>query len=321
MTKCLVLGATGFIGGHIARAAAARGWHVRAARRRPGATGAIEDLNVDWAEANLNNRASLIAAMQDCDVVFHAAAAYPHDSRRMEEDVRTAVEQMRNVLAAAEDTGIARLIFTSSFTTIGPPGEPGRWADERDFYRPGSSGDPYYESKWAMEVEALAAAQWGVAALALCPVAVFGPGDVHMSVSETLVMTARGRMPFYVDASLSVIDVRDVAVAHVTAVERGHAGERYILSAHNLTLQEGLAEFARGAGVRPPRIRISPPVLNALIAGGQLLPGSPVGYLRTMRLWQPVSNAKAVAELGLTTRPFDETVAGALAWFRARGVL
>ena len=320
MTHCLVLGATGFIGGQIARAAAERGWRVRAARRRPDATGAIADLDVDWVQADLNDRASLVAAMQGCDVVFHAAAAYPHDSRRMEQDVRTAVDQMRSVLAAAKDSGITRLIYTSSFTTIGPPGEPGRLADERDLYRPGSSGDPYYEAKWAMEVEALAA-QGGTAVLALCPVAVFGPGDVHLSVSEPLLMTAKGRMPVYVDASLSVIDVRDVAMAHVAAVERGHVGERYILSAHNLTLREGLAEIARVAGVRPPRIRIGPRVLTALIAGGRLLPGSPVGYLRTMRLWQPVSNVKAVTELGLKTRPFDETAADALAWFRASGAL
>jgi dihydroflavonol-4-reductase len=80
---CCVLGATGFIGGQIARAAVARGWRVRAVRRRPGATGAIGDLPVAWVQADLRDHASLVAAMRNCAVVFHAAAAYPQGSRNL----------------------------------------------------------------------------------------------------------------------------------------------------------------------------------------------------------------------------------------------
>ena len=228
---------------------------------------------------------------------------------------------MRNVLDLAAEFGVERLIYTSSFTTIGAPAEPDRLADERDFYIPGSADDPYYEAKWAMEVEALAAARAGLPVVVLCPVAVFGPGDVHMAVSQPLLMAAKGRMPFYLDASFSVVDVRDVAEAHLAAAERGRIGERYILSAHNLTLREGLTEIARVAGAQPPRLRIGGRLLDAVIAAGGLIPGSNVGYLRTMRLWRPVSNAKAVAELGRPTRPFAETIADALAWFRRRAVV
>ena len=217
----------------------------------------------------------------------------------MSRDVEAARRQMRNVLDIAAEAGVGRLVYTSSFTTIGAPAEPGRLADERDFYIPGSADDPYYEAKWAMEVEALTAARAGLPVVVLCPVAVFGPGDVHMAVSQPLLMAAKGRMPFYLDASFSVVDVRDVAEAHLAAAERGRIGERYILSAHNLTLQEGLTEIARVAGAAPPRLKIGGRLLDAVIAAGGLVPGSNVGYLRTMRLWRPVSNAKAVAELGL----------------------
>ena len=329
-TTCLILGATGFIGGQIARAALARGWHVRAMRRRSDATGDIGDLPVEWVQGDLDDRASLKAALADrgsfvfrpsSSVVFHCAGAYPHNAKTLARDVAAARQQMRNVLDVATEVGVGRLIYTSSFTTIGVPAEPGRLADERDFYIPGAAGDPYYEAKWAMEVEALAATRAGLPVVALCPVAVFGPGDVHMAVSQPLIMTAKGRMPFYLDASFSVVDVRDVAEAHLAAAERGRIGERYILSAHNLTLQEGLTEIARVAGAQPPRLRIGGRLLDAVIAAGGLVPGSNVGYLRTMRLWRPVSNAKAVAELGHPTRPFAETVADALAWFRARGQL
>jgi dihydroflavonol-4-reductase len=327
-TTCLILGATGFIGGQIARAALARGWQVSGVRRRPDAVGDLAGLSIRWLQADLNDPGSLGTALREwlsstvdrpSSVLFHCAGAYPHNAKTMARDVEAARSQMRSVLAAATEADVGRLVYTSSFTTIGTPVEPGRLADERDFYVPGAADDPYYEAKWAMEVEALVAAQAGLPVVVLCPVAVFGPGDVHMAVSQPLLMVAKGRMPFYVDASFSVVDVRDVAEAHLAAAERGHFGERYILSAHNLTLQEGLAEIAHVAGVQPPQFRIGGRLLDAVIAAGGLVPGSNAGYLRTARLWRPVSNAKAAAELGLPTRPFAETVADALTWFRARG--
>ncbi len=337
---CLILGATGFIGGQIARAAVAAGWRVRALRRRPDATGDIRDLSIEWAQADLGDRDALLAVFRDWTsavadpasrVLFYCAGAYPHNPRTMVRDVESAVRQMRNVLGAAAEIGVGRLVYTSSYTTIGPPdvgpsdvAQPAglrRLADERDIYVFGSSGDPYYEAKWAMEVEALQAAQTGLPVVVLCPSAVFGPGDVHMSVSGPLLMAARGRLPFYFDAPLAAIDVRDVASAHIAAAERGRVGERYILSGPNGTLYAVLSEIAAAANVRPPRIKIGARLLKAAAAIGQLAPGGEASFLKTIPLWQPLSNAKARHDLGLTTRPLSETMADTFAWFRARGVL
>lgn len=318
MTTCLVLGATGFIGGQVARSALARGWTVRALRRDPQAVGAIGDLQPDWISGNLDDPVSLRAAMRGCDAVFHAAAAYPHSAKNIDQHVRAAVAQLRTVLDAARDAHVERVIYTSSFTTIGPARDRLRGADEQDRYQPGSAGDAYYEAKWAMEVEALKS---DVPAIALCPSAVFGPGDVHLSVSEIIVQTAQGKMPVYFDATFGAIDVRDVAEAHVDAVERGRVGERYILSAHNITFLDGLTLVAKAAQVKPPRIKIGSRALSAIIAVGKYLPGGQIGHLRTMRFWQPLNNAKAVTELGLNTRPMKDTLDNALAWFRERGVI
>ncbi len=329
MVHCLVLGATGFIGGQIVRVALARGWRVTGLRRRPDALGDLADLTATghgdgmlaWCTGDLADAESLAAAMQGCEVVFHCAGAYPHNPRTMARDIGRAVREMQNVLDAAQRVGVARLIYTSSYTTIGRPAEPGRLADERDFYVPGSSGDPYYEAKWAMEVEALRAAQAGQAVIVLCPTAVFGPGDVHLSVSGPLLLAARGRLPVCPEATLGVIDVRDVALAHIAAAERGRPGTRTILNAHNVTLYEVLATVARLNGARPPRFRLGPRALRVVAAIGQLVAGGQASFLKTVPLWQPVSNAQAVAELGLTTRPLAETLADALAWFRMRGLL
>ena len=316
MKTCLVLGATGFIGGHIAREAAARGWQVRALRRNPTAVGAIGDVNVEWVNGDLTDRSSLLAAMRGCEVVFHSAGAYPHGTHAIDRDVQSARDQMRNVIAAARDTQPDRLIYTSSFTTIGLPGDPDRLADERDRYCPGTAGDAYYEAKWAMEVEALNS---GLPIVVLNPAAVFGPGDVHLAVSEIVIMAAKGRVPFYFDATFGAIDVRDVAAAHLDALEHGRVGERYILSNHNMTLKAGLTLIAQAAGRKPPSIYIGPGLLNAIIAVGKYLPGGMIGHLRTMRFWQPLNNTKAVTELGLPARPLADTLRAALAWFKANG--
>ena len=318
MTHTLVLGATGFIGGHIARAAAGRGWQVRAARRREGFTCAIGDLTVDWVHADLNDRDSLAAAMSGVELVFHAAACYVHTSRHIGQHVAGARAEMRRVLDAARQAGVRRLIYTSTLATIGPAIDAGQPADERSPYVPGSAGDAYHELKWAMEQDALSD---GVPVVVLCPTIVFGPGDVHLSISRPLLEIARGRVKFSIDGTVNVIDVRDAASAHVRAAHTGRPGERYILGGHNLSIQELIARAARVAGVAPPRIGI-PDVLLSLAGGlSRVLPGDPASLLRTRRLLQPFSNAKAVSELGLSPRPLEETVRDALDWFRAHDQL
>ena len=320
MKTCLVLGATGFIGGHIAREAVARGWHVRALRRKPDFVGAIGDVEVEWITGNLDDRSALIEAMRGCSVIFHSAGAYPHGTRHASRDreVQRALVQTRNLIEAARITQLDRLIYTSSFTTIGLPGEANRLADERDQYRPGSAGDAYYEAKWAMEVELL---QSGLPIVVLNPAAVFGPGDVHLAVSEIIIMAAQGRVPVYFDATFGAIDVRDVAAAHLNAVDRGRIGERYILSVHNMTLKNGLELIARSSGRTPPRLHIGQNTLNTIIAIGKYFPGGMIGHLRTMRYWQPLNNVKAVSELGLTGRPLETTLNDALTWFKDNGYL
>ncbi|HEY3340366.1 MAG TPA: NAD(P)H-binding protein, partial [Anaerolineae bacterium] len=141
--KACVLGATGFIGGHIARASLDAGWTVRAVRRNPNNTGAIGELQVEWVTANLADVDSLRRAMAGCDVVFHAAGAYPQDFRHIQREVAMARAEMDNVLQAARTARVGRLIYTSSITTIGVP-PPGRIADERDAYRAGTAHSAYY---------------------------------------------------------------------------------------------------------------------------------------------------------------------------------
>ncbi|MCS7056625.1 MAG: NAD-dependent epimerase/dehydratase family protein [Thermoflexales bacterium] len=313
--QCCVLGATGFIGGQIARAAVARGWRVRAVRRRPAYPGAIADLGVEWAQADLRDARSLVAAMRDCEVLFHAAAAYPQDFRHIVRAVEEACDEMRRVLDAARAAGVRRLIYTSSLTTLAQRFTPGmRALDERDFYAPGTARSAYYEAKLAMERLALATRDLEV--VALLPTAVFGPGDVKPTTGLVIREAARGRIPIYFDAVINCVDVRDVAMSHLVAAQRGRAGERYILGGHNLTMQELLETIDCCQGVRRRRLRVSRGMVRAIIRLADMLPFVSVPEnVRTFEFWGPVSSRKAELELGHAARPFAETVRDALAWF------
>ncbi|MFN4293895.1 MAG: NAD-dependent epimerase/dehydratase family protein [Thermoflexales bacterium] len=313
--KCCVLGATGFIGGQIARAAVARGWPVRAIRRHPTNTGAIGDLPVEWATADLRDGASLAAAMRHCDVLFHAAAAYPQDFRRIARAVEEARAEMQRVLDAAREAGVRRVIYTSSLTTLAQRYIPGMAAlDERSCYVPGSARSAYYEAKWAMEQLALAARDLEV--IALLPTAVFGPGDVKPTTGLVIREAGRGRIPVYFDAVINCVDGRDVAASHLSAAERGCAGERYILGGHNLTMRELLETVDACQGVRRPRLRLARGLVRWFVRLADALPfvNLPENF-RTFEFWGPVSSRKAEAELGHAARPFAETARDTLAWF------
>jgi len=321
--QALVLGGTGFIGGQIVRAALEAGYNVRVLRRRHS-LGALADVahRIDWVSGDLDDEDTLVAAAAGCTVLFHAAAYYPQSSKDISAQVAYAEAQMDRVLQAAQKSGVQRLIYTSSLTTVGLPAEPGRLADERDFYTPGTSGSAYYEAKFAMEERALQAGADGVPVIALLPSAVFGPGDVKPTTGQALLEVARGRVPFYFDATINVVDGRDVALAHIKAAEQGRVGHRYIIGGHNLTLQQVLTVVTQAARVATPRIKLPQALVHAIVQLTAALPGAELPeHARTLRFWQPLSTLKAERELAFSPRSFLHTVRDSLDWFRQHSYL
>jgi len=320
--RCCILGATGFIGGQIAHAAIARGWRVRGLRRRPDATGAIGDLDIEWMSGDLADLASLVTAMRGCPLVFHAAGYYPHRARDVWETVRHGLVGMRNVLMAAAAAGVKRLVYTSALTTVGPPSDPSRLASERDLYTPGTVPLPYFEVKWAMEMEAMRATAQGLPVVVTLPTAVFGPGDVKPTTGKLLLMAAQGRIPGFVEGTINVVDGRDVAAGHVAAAERGRPGRRYILGGHNLTFRELQTVIAEAAGRRPPGFKFPLWLARAAAEVGSFVGVPGTHHLRAIRHWQPLDTTRAREELGLPEPiPFEQTCRDALDWFHEHGYL
>jgi len=325
--KVLVTGATGFIGGHIAKTAYEAGWYTRGLRRKPNSTGHLGDLDIDWITGNLDDPESLKRAMSGVEVVFHAAAYYPTRKERLSlaDYIDYARRQMDRVIRAASRARIARLIYTSSLSTIGfPPRGSDRLADENDYYRPGElKGSAYYESKYLMESALLEAASGGFPAVILNPTAVFGPGDVHLTLGRLLLAAAEGRMVAWLPGIVNVIDVRDVAAAHIQAVEHGVVGERYIIGGHNLSLKEAMFEVSHVIGCKPPAFGVPMGLVNLVIYLDRLIPGVNLtgNHLAALVRWRGFDSSKAAQSLGLTTRPFSESIKDALDWFTQHGYL
>jgi len=325
--RALVLGATGFIGGQIARAALEAGWEVRGLRRRANQTGHLGDLPVSWVRGDLKDYASLRLAMDRIDVVFHAAAFYPteRNPQKVQKQVEFAEREIQNVLAAVLAAKVNRFVYTSSLTTIGhPPPEADRLADERDVYVPGTlPKSAYYEAKIAMEQIVLDAVAQKIPAVVLNPTAVFGPGDVKVGVGGILVAVARGQVLGWFPGEINVVDVRDVAKAHIVAAEKGEIGERYILGGYNYRVRDALTIAANVAGVKEPRFEIPLWAIKGVVGLGDIFPFLPIpaNHLRTIEHWQGYNCKKAQQALELSPRSFRDTIWDALEWFRRAGIL
>lgn len=324
----LILGATGFIGGHIALSALEMNWRVRGLCRKPGTTGHLgADVPLEWVEGDLDDPDSLLQAMQGIDTVFHAAGYYParQEKRSVSEQVSYALKQTVNVLRACQSAGVRQLVYTSSLTTIGQPhNNVTREANEEDYYIPGSvPKSAYYEAKSAMERSFLQACRDGFPVIVLNPTAVFGPGDVHLSLGGLLLAVARGWAIGWLPVTINIVDVRDVARAHIQAAIQGQPGERYIIGGHNLTLKDALTQTARLAKVPPPRFEIPMWIIDVLVRLDDTLPFVNLSgnHLRTIRSWPAYDTSKARRELGLSPRPLEETLRDSLEWFRSQGFL
>ena len=251
--KALITGATGFVGSHLTRLLIERGWRARVLYRSEKKLSILGDLDVEAIAGDLTDIALLEAACAGCDVVFHVAAKADY----WKDDDRDALWQVnvdgtRNLLKAARAAGVRRVIFTSSASTIGlrPGTEP---ADESDAFNLPPERFWYAWSKVNAEAIAAEFAADGMDIVTLNPTVIIGPGDLNAISGSFVLETARWQwLTPMSSGGLAVIDVRDVARAHLNAVERGRSGERYILNTANLSYREWYRMIARACNVRSP---------------------------------------------------------------------
>jgi dihydroflavonol-4-reductase len=321
----LVTGGTGVVGRPLVERLVADGRDVRALARSQAASDVLEALGAKPVHGDVLDPVSLKEAVRGCATVFHVAgtnAMCPRDPRPM---VRTNVEGSENVVRAAAAEGVVRVVYTSSASAIGE--ERGTTGNEASPHR-GGYLSRYERSKHLGERRVLAlAGELGLDVVCVNPASVQGPGRSTGS-ARLLVDVVKGKLPFLVETTISLLDIRDCTEGHVLAESRGIRLERYVLSGATVTTREAVEHLRRIWG-RPKRIWWIPP--SAAISGGTAveLAGTilrrdvPVcrEAVRTLLHGHRYDGSKAERELGLRYTPLGETLERTLTWLAERGLV
>ena len=326
--KVLVTGATGFIGGNLARELWRRGDDVRALVRPGSNRMTIEGTGIVPVEGDILDRGSVDRAVQGCEAVFHVAGAYTFWSRHPAMVSRTNVEGTVNVLTAARQAGVSRAVYTSTVSTVGLPKE--GLGDETTPLDPKTLHGHYKRSKLEAEREALAMAEDGMPVVVVNPTAPVGPWDVRPTPTGRIVLDfLRRRVPAYLKTGMNLVDVADVVDGHILALEKGKPGERYILGNRNLSLKGIFDILSSLTGLPAPRVRAPYWLVVGIGYADRFLEGTllrrepviPVEGVLASKKPAYVDCGKAVRELGQPQRPIEEALKAAADWFAGHGYL
>ncbi|MCX8043703.1 MAG: SDR family oxidoreductase [Desulfobacterota bacterium] len=329
MEKVLVTGATGFVGAALVRELVRRGISVRITVRKTSLTDNIQGLPVERVVADVNDNDAMRRACHGCTHVYHVAGVYRTWMRDYGMLHRVNVEGTRTVLSAAQEAGVQKVIYTSSIAALGMHGD-GKPSDEQTLFNLHHLRLPYEESKFHGERVAWEFYRQGLPLVVVRPALVMGEGDIYPTPSGRLVLDVlRGKVPCYFDGGIDVVDVRDVALGHILAMERGVPGESYNLGNNGnfATLRDLTHMIAHTGGVRPPRVRV--PVWCALLWAYSLTliadylthrePVATPASIRILALKRRVDFSKAHRELGLPQTPLADIITRTVKWYRTAG--
>jgi len=330
--KAFVTGASGFIGSNLVRELVAQGHRVKALLRPNSDGRALAGTEFKRVTGDVLDRRLLEREIEGCDWCFHVAGCYHLWMRDYAPMYAVNVEGTRHVLEAAGKVGCRRIVYTSTVGCIGLPRlTNGRFlpTTELDALTSEQLTNHYKCSKWQAECLAVKLAKNGLPVIIVNPSAPIGPYDVRPTpTSQPIVNFLNRRLPAYLDTGLNWVHVRDVAVGHIRAAEKGAIGERYILghAEGNWTMRETLAVLEEVSGLPAPNLRI--PYWAALAVGhlnGWLSrftgkpPRVPLAGVRMAKYKMWFNPAKAIRTLQLPQTPPQQAFAEAVAWFRANG--
>ncbi len=325
--KAFVTGATGFLGGHLARALSDLGAELRLLVRPASDLRNLEGLSAESVVGDLREPQGLEQAMAGCEVVFHVAADYRLWVRDPDQMYRSNVEGTRAILAAAEKNRVRRVVYTSSVATMGFTSN-GHPCDENSPVSLDHMIGPYKRSKFMAEQLAIQAGRSHLDVVVVNPTTPVGERDIKPTPTGRIIVDfLKKKFPAYLDTGLNLVDVKECALGHIAALEKGRSGERYILGGENLTLKQILDRLARMTGLPSPKVRV--PYGVALAAGvvdelvtGRILRREPRATIDAVRMGRKkmfVSTAKAERELGWKPISVEDALRRAVEWFWRNG--
>ena len=327
--RTLVTGATGFLGRHLVTQLRDAGHDVVALCRHHDSS--IAELGAEVRRGDILDAASVRAAADGCDGLFHCAGKVSRRPEDAEELHRIHVEGTKITLDACRVAGVRRVVLASTSGVVAVTEDPREVRDERAPTPTELLARwPYYRSKLYAERAAFDRSGPGFEVVSVNPTLLLGPGDVHGSSTGDVVQLLEQKVPFVPAGGMSFVDARDAAAAMILAMEKGRAGERYLVSAVNLTIEAFFGRLERISGVKGPRLKTPRSMLLARAGVGimeRLARHVPaVGTLDRISaemaqcFWY-VDASKAQRELGWTARDPGETLAETVLDLRQRGVV
>jgi dihydroflavonol-4-reductase len=325
--RVFITGATGFVGGHVARGYAAEGARLRLLTRQTSSLDSLSGLDAEMVTGDLRDPEKLRTALTGCDALVHVAADYRLWVRDPEQMYAANVDGTRELLKLARDVGVERIVYTSSVATMGFKAD-GTIVNEESPVSLEEMIGHYKRSKFLGELEAIEAAKAGQHVMILNPTTPIGAGDAKPTPTGRIVVDfLNRRFPAYVDTGLNLVDVSEVARMHVVALERGTPGERYILGGENLTLKQILDRMSAITGLPSPTRKVPHAVAMAFAffdenITGKLLGKEPRATVEAVRMGKKMmfaSSAKAERDLGFKVLPVYQAMRAAIEWFIAHG--
>jgi len=323
--KVLVIGASGFLGGHVTKTLVLHGRDIRIMVRKTSDTRATDHLEVEKVYGDVSDKQSLLDAMEGCSTVFYCVV----DTRAWLKDpsplYRTNIDGLRNALDAALECnsgeGVQKFVFTSTFAIIGVRHD--RLSNEEDAFN-WHDGPDYVRCRAQAEDMVLRyAKEKGLPAVACCVGNTYGDGDfVPTPHGKVIADVAKGRMPFYWQGGGSCVGIRDAAEALILAEEKGRIGERYIITERWLDYQEMFAIAAKAAKQEAPTLRLPMSVMYLMAYFADFVAGftgkenrMSVNSLKCSTQVPNTDNSKAKQELGWQPRPIEESIQEAVDFY------
>ncbi len=327
--RVVVTGASGFIGSAVVRALLARQAQVVALTEPAGDVRNLDGLDVELIEVDVRDGDALIKACDGARFVFHLAAMYRFWVPQPKDFYDVNVGGVLNVVEAARHARCERIVYTSTVGVLGLDGAArGEAADETCYADVAHLFGLYKRTKYVAEHEVLRAAAQGAPISLVLPTFPIGPGDVRPTPTGKLVLDfLNGKIPAFVDTTLNVVHVDDLANGHLLALERGAIGRSYIVGGENMGMGTFLAGLAAVTGLPAPGVQV--PRALALGVGalsqlveGRILKREPFAALEAARMSTTnmmFTDARARQELGYLSRPASEAMADAARWFTENG--
>ena len=324
-----VTGGTGLLGINLVRLLTSRGERVRLLVRDGSTRVGLESDLIEFRRGDVTDADSVIRAMDGCDRVYHLAGWVQVTPWGRKQAQRVNVEGTANVCRAALNHGVERLVHTSSIASIGC-GALECPADETTAWNLRGLSIPYYQSKRDSERVVHRYVDRGLDAVIVNPTYVIGPWDVKPTSGRMIIDVALQRQRVYPKrGGINFVDVRQAALGHVLAMEKGRTRQRYILGGENITYRCFFDRVAEIVGVSPPRWGIGyywlalPAAMGSL--AGRLFPKTfrdlNLCVLRSGFIEHFVTQGKAQKKLGLVPLPIDDAIRAALAWFKEHGYM